>query len=63
MSLMGFPGGSTESTCNAGDAGDSGSMSGPGRSPGEKMATHSSSLEQKIPWTKEPDGLHAVHGD
>ena len=45
MSLMGFPGGSTESTCNAGDAGDSGSMSGPGRSPGEKMATHSSSLE------------------
>ena len=35
MSLMGIPGGSTKSTCGAGDAGDSGSMSGSGRSPGE----------------------------
>ena len=26
------------------------------------MATHSSSLAWKIPWTDEPGRLHAVHG-
>ena len=26
------------------------------------MATHSSTLAWKIPWTEEPGGLHAVHG-
>ena len=26
------------------------------------MATHSSILAWKIPWTEEPGGLHAVHG-
>jgi len=31
---------------------------GPGRSPGEAMATNSSILAWRIPWTKEPDGLH-----
>ena len=29
----------------------------------KEMATHSSSLAWKIPWTEEPGGLHAVHGD
>ena len=30
---------------------------------GEKeMATHSSSLAWKIPWTEEPGGLQLVHG-
>ena len=28
----------------------------------EEMATHSSILAGKIPWTEEPDGLHMVHG-
>ena len=28
----------------------------------EEMATHSSILAWEIPWTEEPDGLHAVHG-
>ena len=26
------------------------------------MATHSSTLAWKIPWTEEPGGLHMVHG-
>ena len=26
------------------------------------MATHSSILAWRIPWTEEPGGLHAVHG-
>ena len=26
------------------------------------MATHSSILAWKIPWTQEPGGLHTVHG-
>jgi len=30
-----------ESACNAGDAGDMGSIPGSGKSPGEGMATHS----------------------
>ena len=28
----------------------------------EEMATHSSILAWKIPWTEEPGGLHTVHG-
>ena len=28
----------------------------------EDMATHSSVLAWRIPWTEEPCGLHAVHG-
>ena len=42
-----------ESACNAGDLG---SVPGLGRSPGEGMATHSSVLAWRIPWTKEPGG-------
>ena len=37
---------------NVGDAGDSGSISGLGRSPGEGMANHSRVLAWRIPWTE-----------
>ena len=53
---MGLPGGldSKESACNAGDPG---SIPGPGRSPlEEEMATHSSMFARKIPWTEEHGG-------
>ena len=50
-----------ESICSAGDTRDTGSIPGSGRSPessiGESMATHSSSLAWRIPWTEEPGGL------
>ena len=45
---------------NAGDAKDAGSISGSGRSPGERMATHSSILAWRIPWTEEPGGLQST---
>ena len=53
---------------NAGDAGDSGSIPGPGRSPGEGHGNHSSILTWRIPWTQEPGrlqsiGLHRVRHD
>ena len=53
---MGFPGGSDgkASACNVGDPG---SIPGSGRSLEKEMATHSSTLEWKIPWTEEPGGL------
>ena len=28
----------------------------------EEMATHSSILAWRIPWTEEPGGLHTAHG-
>ena len=54
-----FPGGSggKESACHAGD---------PGSIPGWKdslekgMATHSSNLTWRIPWTEEPGGLQSM---
>ena len=42
-----------ESTCNAGDLG---SIPGLGRSLEEEIATHSSILAWRIPWTEEPGG-------
>ena len=45
---------------NAGDAedtGDAGSNPGMGRPPDEEMATHSSILAWKSPWTEESGGL------
>ena len=47
---MGFPGGSAgkESACNAGDLG---SISGLGRSPGEGEGYPLSILAWRIPWT------------
>ena len=41
------------------NAGDVGSIPGSGRSPAEEMATHSSILAWKIPWTEEPGGLQS----
>ena len=49
------------SPANAGDIGDSGSIPGLGRSPGEEiLATHSSILAWRIPWTEEPGGLQSM---
>ena len=54
--FLGFSGGSDgkESACNAGDTG---SIPGSGRSLEKEMATHSSILAWKTPWTEEPGGL------
>ena len=56
MTVWGFPGGSDgkDSACNAGDPG----WIPGGEDPLEKeMATHSSILAWKIPWTEEPGRL------
>ena len=45
---------------SASNAGDPGSIPGLERSPEKGMATHSSFLAWRIPWTEEPDGLHGV---
>ena len=54
-----FPGGSDgkASACNAGD---SGSIPGLGRSPGEGNATHSSILAWRIPQTEEHGRLQSM---
>ena len=54
--LDGFPDGSDgkESACNVGDLR---LISGLGRSLEKGMATHSSILTWRIPWTEEPGGL------
>ena len=49
---MDFPGGSAVKYLPA-TAGDVGSIPGSGRPPEEEMATHSSILAWKIPWTEE----------
>ena len=56
---LGFPGGSDgeESACNAGDLS---AIPGSGRSLGKEMATHSSILAWKIPWTEESGGLQSM---
>ena len=53
--IRGFPGGSDgkESTCSAGDLG---SIAGWEDHLEEGMATHSSILAWRIPWTEEPGG-------
>ena len=45
---------------NAGDAGDMGLIPGSGICPGGEMATHSSILPWRIPWTEEPGGLQSM---
>ena len=45
---------------SAGDMGNSGLIPGSGRSLEQEMATHSSMLEWKIPWTEEPGGLQSM---
>ena len=56
MFYLGFPGDSDgkESAYNAGDLG---SIPGPGRSLEKGTATHSRILAWRIPWTEEPGGL------
>ena len=44
---------------NAGDAWDTGSIPGSGRSPGVGNGNFSSILTRKIPWTEEPGGLQS----
>ena len=55
----GFPGDSVGkvSACNAGDAGDAGSIPESGRSPGVGMTAHSSILAWGIPWTEKSGRL------
>jgi len=59
--LQGFPGGSIgkESACNAGDPIQSLGQEDPPGS-GKAMATHSSILAWRIPWTEEPGRLQSV---
>ena len=61
-SPVGFPSGSEgkEFACNAGDTRDTDSIPGSGRSLEEEMATHSSILAWKIPWTEEPGRLQSM---
>ena len=42
------------------NAGDMGSIPGLGRSLEKEMATHSSILAWRIPWTEEPGGLQSL---
>ena len=44
-------------SASAGEARNSGSILGSGRSPGEGNATHYSILAWEIPWPEEPGGL------
>ena len=57
VDILDFPGGSggKESACNAGHLG---LIPGLGRSLEKGMATHSSILAWRIPWTEEPGGLY-----
>ena len=43
-----------------GNAGDTGSIPGLGRPPGEKNDTHSSILAWETPWTEEPGGPQSM---
>ena len=45
---------------NAEDVRDMGSIPGLGRPLEEGMATHSSILAWRIPWTEEPEGLQSI---
>ena len=51
-----------ESACSAQAAEDSGSILGSEYLLEKEMATHSSILAWKIPWTEEPSGLHSPCG-
>ena len=54
-----FPGGS-DSRKSAYNAGDPGLIPGEGRSLEKEMATHSSILAWRIPWTEEPGRLQSM---
>ena len=55
----GVPGGTVVKNPPAG-AGDTGSIPGSGDPLEEGMATHSSILARRIPWTEEPGGLQSI---
>ena len=55
----GFPGGS-EVKATASNVGDTGSIPGFGRSPGEGNGNHSSVLAWRIPRMEEPGGLQST---
>ena len=55
----GFPGGSVAKNLPA-NAGEAGSIPGLGRSLEQEMATCSSNLAWKIPWTEEPGRLQPM---
>ena len=59
---MGFPGDTVVKNlpANAGDSGDTGLISGSGRSLEEEMATHSNVLARKVPWSEEPGKLQFI---
>ena len=58
----GFPGDANgkEPAYNAGDLRDTSSIPWSGRSLEEGMATHSSILAWRIPWTEEPSRLQSI---
>ena len=58
----GLPGGASgkEPDCTAGDTRDSGSILGQEDPLEEGMATHSSILAWRIPWTEEPGRLQSI---
>ena len=60
--VWGFPGSSAgkESVCNAGVAGETGSIPGWEDPLEEGMATHSSICAWRIPWTEEPGRLQSI---
>ena len=56
-----FPGGASgKEPANAGDTKDGGLIPGLGQSPGGGVATHSSILAWRIPWTEEPGSLWSI---
>ena len=57
--ILGFPGGSVVKNLPA-NAGDTGSILGQENPMREEMATHSSILAWRIPWTEEPGGLQSI---
>ena len=57
--MRSFPGGSVVKNLPA-NAGDLSSIPGLGRSLGEGMATHSSILAWRTPWTEEPGRLQSM---
>ena len=57
--MGGFPGGTVVKNLPA-NAGDAGSIPVSGRSLKEEMATHSSILAWKMPWTEEPGRLQST---
>ena len=58
--LLSFFLGGSDGKVSAYNVGDLGLIPGSGRSPGEVMAPHPSTLAWKIPWTEEPGRLQSM---